>query len=125
MKAFITPFAVIALNQLSYLDELRLLKEYGFSFKEAQGCYKGENERSYIIPCRNDVMKKNIIALARHCNQEGILFVRSDGSAYNYRIAFNGGPIIEELGMFKRVDELSATRAGFYTKLNNKYYIAA
>ena len=87
MRAMIHPFVILALNNESAEQDMAVLNEHGFRFKHVDGVYKGEKENSYIIPLSHDEDLANfnlsvLRSLALTYNQECILRVHSDGSAY-------------------------------------------
>ena len=87
MRERIIPFVVIALNNESAEQDMAIFAEYDIPFKHVNGVYKGEKENAYVIPLPHDGERQDFLlavlrSLAMGYNQECILRVHPDGSAY-------------------------------------------
>lgn len=87
MRDRIRPFVILALNNDSAEQDMAVLKEYDIPFKRVDGVYKGEKENAYVVPLPYDedgaeFLLAALRSLAMGYNQECILRVHPDGSAY-------------------------------------------
>lgn len=82
----INPFAILALNLETGAQEQEILKQLGLPYLSAIGKYKGDSERSYIIPLSGAHWDElnDILELARQYNQESVLLVDSNSRATLY-----------------------------------------
>ena len=119
MRDFIRPLAIISLSG-DEANDRELLTINGFNFAQAFGKYNGEEELSWVVSNASQLHTAKLKQLAKDFKQESILFVRRDRSAFLW---FADGRIEKELGEWKKVDELTATRADGYTLCAGSYYI--
>ncbi len=131
MKAQICSFVIIALNR-EFKDETEekgFWYKYGFQYKKVYGVYKGEHERSYVIPVDPDEGAWDVGALrsiAYCANQESILVVHGDGSAFLHYTSDQRYGEVEYLGQWRDVPESVAKGSDCYTydPQTGKYYLA-
>lgn len=131
MRHLRKPFAILALNTNDIIKEHKILNECGLKFHQVWGKYNGKEETAYAIdvsedgtPQENELLKKAVKQLAIWHLQESILFVRNDNSCYLW---FRDGRVDKELGNWREVDELTATRENGYTldPTTHRYYVTS
>ena len=131
MKAQIRSFVIIALNR-EFKDEIEekgFWDQYDFRYKKVYGVYKGEHERSYVIPVDPDEGARDVGALrsiAYLNNQESILVVHGDGSAYLHYTSDPWYGHVEFIGRWRDVPEGEAKASDCYTydPHTGRYYLA-
>ena len=131
MRSRIQPFVVIALNRefKDQSEEKEFWSRYDFRYKPVYGVYKGESELSYIIPVDPDERALDVGALRslayRH-NQESILVVHGDGSAFLHYTSDPRYGEVEYLGRWRDVPESVAKAGDCYTydPSTGEYYLA-
>ena len=120
----LTPIVILALNLDSEEMEQQAISRFigkEYTRPSLVGCYKGEDERSYII----DAVENNldeILDFAKQYNQESILHLDNQRLA---TLIFDRDNSVS-LGRFKSVSESNATSRDAYTynPVSNTYYIA-
>ena len=105
-------FIILALNLGDEVEEHTVLADAGLKFKQLDGMYNGEKERSYLVPFVSADEFSVILNLARSYDQESILV--SD----EYRecqLLFLNTNKVEYLGELTAVSESEARRESAYT----------
>jgi len=88
------------------------LKRYGYSVYPTKGYWKGEAEESFFIVSNEDEKKfmKNIIALGKKYDQDGVLIKSSNG----VRVYDKTGKVTDTFRKFS-----PGKKGDFYTELKN------
>ena len=94
-----------------------ILNDYGFSFTQVLGSYKGATEQSFLVIIHSDKDRAKLIDLAQDFNQESILISRPDRSSYLYMIE-NGDKI--ELGELQEVESVEGLDAFTIVTINDR-----
>lgn len=94
-----------------------ILNDYGFSFTQVLGSYKGATEQSFLVIVNSDKDRAKLIDLAQDFNQESILISRPDRSSYLYMIE-NGDKI--ELGELQEVESVEGLDAFTIVTINDR-----
>jgi len=127
-----SPFIVFSAERSELSDEANhdrtkllggALTSRGIEWQSVAGFYDGRPETSFLVFAQEgDASADQIERLARHYDQESILYV--DAQRLAYLLVLKEGRTIE-LGKFKEIpkSELRATRA--YTKVGERYYATA
>ena len=131
MRHLRKPFAVLTLNTHDIFKEQAVLKDCGLRFRQVWGKYNGKEETAYAVdvslkgtPQENEILKRVVKNLAMSHSQESVLFIRNDGSSYLW---FTDNRPDQELGNWREVDELTATREDGYTldPITHRYYVTS
>ena len=125
MRDFVTEFIAIALNKDDFLKEWNILNDAGFPyFKAVHGVWKGESEWSYIVPVRTSEEVKRLAEVAREHEQEAILHVNPDRSAYLIYTGDTDDFRKEYIGQWDSVSrEIAKTLDGYtYDQNTGTYY---
>lgn len=124
MREPIHPFALLALNNTFRGQDLHDLQNFDLrtSAVEVSGVWRGMPERSWIVPLLYPEHKTWVQNLAKKRNQESVLFVRADRTAY---LKYMADGREEELGTWRNVMRDVATKQDSYTYYPeaNAYYI--
>ena len=120
----LTPIVILALNLDSEEIEQQAISRFtgkDYTRPSLVGCYKGQDERSYIIDAVDNSLD-DILTFAKQYNQESILYLDNQRLA---TLIFDKDNSVS-LGKFKGVSESNATSRDAYTynPSTNTYYIA-
>ena len=118
-----TKIAILALNLDTQKEEEKALTDAGLKFKPLMGVYKGQSERSYLVPLT--VHNTGLVfGLARKYNQESILISDIDRSTKLVYLKGHGSE--ESIGVLTHVSEGKAKSHDGYTydPKSNQYWVA-
>lgn len=98
-----------------------LLDDKGLFYLEAEGCYKGEKERSLVIQLHGVNKLPMFLQWAKDFKQESILWVDSYQRAL---LVYPERPNhSDDVGRWQEVDESTALAQDAWTKVGDLYYI--
>jgi beta-xylosidase len=133
MKTLIHPFIVFAVNSNApkiSITAHRLIersKEVTGSYTDRQG--KQVTETSYLMPVNSQSPDQTIINHASNLhileNQESILYVAPDSSAYLVYGCYTDQRAVQYVGQWRETCQAHAEKQTGYTVIDNRYYIAA
>lgn len=107
------PFVIISFNCISPVYEENILNGWGFTkYKQVNGRYNGNDERSWLVLFNGPIQLKELFAVAKQYKQESILVVDSERNA---ELLYMDDGRREKVGRFKSVKECCAKAGDNYT----------
>ncbi len=107
-------------NRTEHDIAVRHLEFYNVAFATGCGRYHGQAERCIVVVLHNDVAERTARFLANLYKQESVLYVDANQQA---RLETPDGELIESLGSFIQVSQITAVAKGSYTAVNGRHWI--
>lgn len=92
---------------------------FGVTPRPVEGCYKGETERSYLVP-DNGVGETRVLEFLREYKQESALLLDNQRNAF---LVYSDDGRREHIGEFTEASKAIAEVQEGWTKVDGKYYI--
>lgn len=107
-------------NQFNNAEARRTLENFGMTFIEIQGVYKGTSEVSFMVFHSNKYVEQTVKQIVKTYNQESILNIDSNNQAY---LEFFNGEKNMELGRWNEVSKDYAEKQKAYSVIQGRYFL--